>query len=261
MVNAIIIGCSSGLGLRLVKNYLENDWATNVVALTRNKSDELKGVLDAHPGRSHFFQMDVTDQASISHAMNTAEEAVGSFDHVIYNAGVAYWAALNEVEAHKMLGVLNVKVVGLLNVSRYLLPKMASNGVIYGTNSAVYKTPSTNQLVYKAAAWGMTAVFSDLRKQFYDEGLQIQVGCIYPGRMLDTNLLSSYWCPNDALRQETQAKLTDHGASSDLDSVVNKMYEAITRDVVPFACAIEGPDHPNPEPFLERINSAFPSPH
>ena len=79
-----------GIGLALVKQYIQQDEATEIVATARtvSKATELNALAKQYSGRIHVLGLDVDDDESIK-AFATAAEAV--FDHVdvlINNSGV-----------------------------------------------------------------------------------------------------------------------------------------------------------------------------
>jgi len=87
----MITGCSTGFGRALAEYLLEKGY--RVVATARNP----EALLDlAKKGDALVLMLDVTDQAQIAAAVKAAEERFGDIDVLVNNAGIGYFAAVEE---------------------------------------------------------------------------------------------------------------------------------------------------------------------
>jgi NAD(P)-dependent dehydrogenase (short-subunit alcohol dehydrogenase family) len=88
-----ITGCSTGFGRDLATNVLERGYRT---AVTARNPDAVKDL--AAKGEALLLELDVTDQGEIDAAIKAAEDNFGHIDVLVNNAGIGYFAAVEESE-------------------------------------------------------------------------------------------------------------------------------------------------------------------
>jgi len=114
-----ITGCSTGFGHELAKQVLERGHRTVVTA--RNPSD-LHGL--AALGEALVLKLDVTDQDQVNAALGAAEEKFGRIDVLVNNAGIGYFASVEESEEKEVRRMFDINVFGLSRMIRAALPGM-----------------------------------------------------------------------------------------------------------------------------------------
>jgi NAD(P)-dependent dehydrogenase (short-subunit alcohol dehydrogenase family) len=114
-----ITGCSTGFGRELAKHVLELGYRTVVTA--RNP-DELNGM--AAKGEALVLKLDVTDQGQIDAAIKAAEDKFDRIDVLVNNAGIGYFAAVEESEEDQVRRMFEINVFGLSRMIHAALPGM-----------------------------------------------------------------------------------------------------------------------------------------
>ena len=114
-----ITGCSTGFGRELAKHVLELGYRTVVTA--RNP-DELNGL--AAKGEALVLKLDVTDQGQIDAAIKAAEDKFDRIDVLVNNAGIGYFAAVEESEEDQVRRMFEINVFGLSRMIHAALPGM-----------------------------------------------------------------------------------------------------------------------------------------
>lgn len=114
-----ITGCSTGFGRELVKHVLERGYRTVVTA---RKPDEVKDL--AAKGEALVLKLDVTDQGQIDAAIKAAEDKFGRIDVLVNNAGIGYFAAVEESEEDQVRRMFEINVFGLSRMIHAALPGM-----------------------------------------------------------------------------------------------------------------------------------------
>jgi 3-oxoacyl-[acyl-carrier protein] reductase len=96
----LITGASQGLGRQFAR-VLSSHGAAVVLATRQSaKLKSLEEEIHGKGGRAAAVQMDVTDTASVAHAIDAAEAALGPLSVLINNAGIAIEKlALEQTEA------------------------------------------------------------------------------------------------------------------------------------------------------------------
>jgi len=114
-----ITGCSTGFGRELAKLVLERGYR---VAVTARKPDEVKDL--AVKGEALVLKLDVTNQSQINAAVKAAEKKFGRIDVLVNNAGIGYFAAVEESEEKEVRRMFEINVFGLSRMIHAVLPGM-----------------------------------------------------------------------------------------------------------------------------------------
>ena len=114
-----ITGCSTGFGRELAKHVLERGYRTVVTA---RKPYEVKDL--AAKGEALVLKLDVTDQGQINAAIKAAEDKFGRIDVLVNNAGIGYFAAVEESEEKEVRRMFEINVFGLSRMICATLPGM-----------------------------------------------------------------------------------------------------------------------------------------
>ena len=115
----LITGCSSGFGHELAKQVLGLGYRTVVTARNPSKVSALAAL-----GDSLVLKLDVTDPAQIAAAVAAAETHFGRIDVLVNNAGIGYFAALEEGEDEAIRRLFEINVFGLTHMIKAVLPGM-----------------------------------------------------------------------------------------------------------------------------------------
>lgn len=118
-----ITGCSTGFGRELASYLLDNGY--RVVVSARNP-DDLNGF--ATYDNALIVKLDVTDRQQAEAAIHTAEAKFGGIDVLVNNAGIGYFAAVEESEEHQVRTMFDVNVFGLSRMIHLALPTMRKRG-------------------------------------------------------------------------------------------------------------------------------------
>jgi NAD(P)-dependent dehydrogenase (short-subunit alcohol dehydrogenase family) len=113
----LITGASSGIGKETAKHFQSKGW--NVIATMRNPENEkelnrLENVL--------VTKLDILDLSSIDNAVTEGIGRFGQIDVLLNNAGYGAYGPLESFSREKILRQFNTNVIGLMDVTRALLP-------------------------------------------------------------------------------------------------------------------------------------------
>jgi NAD(P)-dependent dehydrogenase (short-subunit alcohol dehydrogenase family) len=117
----LITGCSTGFGRALAKEVLAKGYRAAVAA--RNTND-VKDIVDAYPEMAIAVKLDITVSADISAAVATTLEKFGNIDVLVNNAGIGYFAAIEESEEEQVRRMFEINVFGLAKMTQAVLPQM-----------------------------------------------------------------------------------------------------------------------------------------
>jgi NAD(P)-dependent dehydrogenase (short-subunit alcohol dehydrogenase family) len=116
-----ITGCSTGFGHALAKELLENGYR---VAVTARNIDQVKDMVLAYPETSIALTLDVTNHNQIKAAVEATIAHFGQIDVLVNNAGIGYFAAVEESEEEEVRKMFEINVFGLASMTQAVLPQM-----------------------------------------------------------------------------------------------------------------------------------------
>jgi NAD(P)-dependent dehydrogenase (short-subunit alcohol dehydrogenase family) len=127
-----ITGCSTGFGRALAAHVLALGYRT---AVTARNTDDIKDI--AGNANALILELDVTDLTQINAAIAAAEEKFGHIDVLVNNAGIGYFAAVEESEEEQVRRMFEINVFGVSRMIHAVLPGMRkrSSGFIVNFSS------------------------------------------------------------------------------------------------------------------------------
>ena len=114
-----ITGCSTGFGRELAKQVLQMGYRTVVTARNPEQVSDLTALGDAL-----VLQLDVTAPGQIDAAAGAAVNKYGHIDVLVNNAGIGYFAAVEESEEDQVRRMFEINVFGLSRMIQAVLPGM-----------------------------------------------------------------------------------------------------------------------------------------
>ena len=118
-----ITGCSTGFGLALARQAISHGYRAVITARDPTQLKE-------YAATEHVLvlKLDVTDQAQVTEAVQAAERRFGGIDVLVNNAGIGYFAAIEEAEEAEVRKMFEVNVFGLNRMVQSVLPGMRKRG-------------------------------------------------------------------------------------------------------------------------------------
>ena len=117
----LITGCSTGFGRELAKQALAKGYQ---VAVASRNTNDVQDIVAAYPETAIAIKLDVTVAAQIQEAVQTTLQKFGQIDVLVNNAGIGYFAAIEESEEEEVRKMFEINVFGLANMTQAVLPQM-----------------------------------------------------------------------------------------------------------------------------------------
>jgi len=114
-----ITGCSTGFGRQIAKHVLDLGYRAVVTSRDPEDIGDLAGF-----GAALVLKLDVTDRVQAEEAVKTAEAHFGCIDVLVNNAGIGYFAAVEESDEVEVRKMFEVNVFGLCRMIHLVLPGM-----------------------------------------------------------------------------------------------------------------------------------------
>ncbi|MGQ1784800.1 SDR family oxidoreductase [Saccharicrinis sp. GN24d3] len=234
----LITGCSSGFGKLTAKLFHKNGW--NVIATMRSpeKETELTALSDVL-----VTKLDVTDQISVSKAVDAGVDKFGGIDVLVNNAGFSGAGIFEQWKDGDIKAMFETNVFGLMRVTKEVLPLMRSKeeGIIINISSLAGLIGSPSSSVYSASKFAVEGLTEALAIEYAPFNIKFKT--IAPGAY-ETNLYSSmdnsrfsngdeqlrdYCLKMIAKMNETVEQMIEQGnQTSDPQEVADKIYKCAT---------------------------------
>jgi NAD(P)-dependent dehydrogenase (short-subunit alcohol dehydrogenase family) len=169
-----ITGASKGFGLSLVKQLLE---AGQLVAATSRNLQELTTAVDTTSNKFLPLQVDLTNESSVSLALQHTNEFFGRIDVVINNAGYGIGGAIEELNDAETRLAFDVNVFGTLNVIRAVMPYLRKqrSGHIINISSIAGITANTGWAIYAGSKYAVIGISEVLAADVKEFGINVTV--------------------------------------------------------------------------------------
>ncbi|UTW63497.1 SDR family oxidoreductase [bacterium SCSIO 12741] len=172
----LITGSSTGIGRATALKFQQEGW--NVIATMRSpeKEEELNQL-------DHVLvtRLDVLDLDSINQAIETGIEAFGGIDVLVNNAGYGAYGPLESFPRENIVRQFNTNVIGLLDVTRAILPHMRSRqaGTIINISSIGGKMTFPLGSLYHGTKFAVEGISEALNYETSQFGVKIKI--VEPG--------------------------------------------------------------------------------
>ena len=166
---AVVTGGGSGIGLATARLLAAR--GAKVAVLDLNPGDEFAVALKA----------DVTDDASVRTAVDTAAERLGGIDILVNNAGIGAIGTVADNPDEEWHRVFDVNVVGMVRVTRAALPHLrrSAHPAIVNTCSIAATAGLPARALYSATKGAVLSLTLAMAADHIGEG--IRVNCVNPG--------------------------------------------------------------------------------
>jgi NAD(P)-dependent dehydrogenase (short-subunit alcohol dehydrogenase family) len=180
---ALVTGASSGLGARFARVLAAQGAAVVLCARRKDRLDALAAEIAAAGGRALAVAMDATDADSLIHAVQAGEEAFGTIDILINNAGMP-----DAQRAHKMSLELIDQVLGVnlrgpwilaCEVARRLIAAGRPGRIVNISSVAHYQYTGGGAALYAVTKTAIARMTETLSIEWAHYG--INVNAIAPG--------------------------------------------------------------------------------
>lgn len=196
-VSAVVTGGASGLGEATVREIVKQGGKATILDVQVEKG---QGLAEELKGSVTFVETDVTDETSVTQALDQAVSTYGSINTVVNCAGIGnaektYSKSRGPHKLENFGKVLEVNLLGSFNVARLAAEKMSQNeaneegerGVIINTASVAAFEGQIGQVAYSASKGGIVGMTLPLARDLSSFGIRVLT--IAPG-LVDTPLFA-----------------------------------------------------------------------
>lgn len=171
-----ITGCSTGFGRELATLVLEQGYKVAVAA--RNPTD-VQDIVSKYPETALAVKLDMVKPEEITAAVNLVEKTFGRIDVLVNNAGIGYFASVEESDEAEIRKMFEVNFFGLSKLIQLTLPGMRQqkSGHILNVSSigGLVGFPAVG--FYNATKFAVNGLSEALAKEVAPAGIKVTSVC------------------------------------------------------------------------------------
>ncbi len=173
---AVITGGTTGIGLETARHYIAQ--GARVIITGQNAERVAKAAADLGP-EAGGVRADVRSTADLDALAAKAQEAFGTVDIVVANAGMGIFAPIEQIDESLYDTQLDINVKGVFFTVQKLLPLLKSGSSIILTASAVNEKGVATGSIYFASKAAVRSFARSLAAELGPRG--IRVNALSPG--------------------------------------------------------------------------------
>jgi NADP-dependent 3-hydroxy acid dehydrogenase YdfG len=191
---ALVTGASSGIGEATALVLAEQGAAVALAARRRDRLEQLAERVRAAGGTALVLEVDVTDPAQATEAVERTVAELGRLDTLVNNAGVMLLGPAEQAPLEEWRRMVDLNVMGLLHCAHAALPHLlaaAQDGPrrvadMVNVSSVAGRHARAGSGVYNATKFGVGAFSEALRQEVTQR--HVRVSLVEPG-VVETELI------------------------------------------------------------------------
>lgn len=214
---ALVTGASGGIGLHVARLFAASGAAVALAARRFDRTGEAAAALAAAGHRAVAVALDVTDDATIAPAFDTAERLLGApVDLLVNNAGVLHAERFVDQPREQLDAIVDTNLKGAFRVAQEASRRMLKQerGAIVNVASTAGLRAGGFMAAYAASKAGLIQLSQVMALELAGKGIRVNVLC--PGNIeTDMQAVLGDKGFHEALRKRTPMRR--FGRPEDLD--------------------------------------------
>ncbi|QQZ61181.1 oxidoreductase [Paenibacillus sonchi] len=199
----IITGCSTGFGRHIAKHAINAGYK---VAVTARNLEAIRDITEGHEENTLTLPLDVTNKDQINSVVSKTIEKFGHIDVLVNNAGIGYFASVEESIEEETRKMFEINFWGLMHMTNAVLPYMRNrkSGHIINFSSIGGLVSFPTLGYYHATKYALEGISESLAQEV--ASFNIHVTLIEPGSF------RTDWGGRSSVKTETL--ISDYSESS-----------------------------------------------
>ena len=185
---AVVTGSSTGIGYETSLILSRNGFLTYATMRNLNKSENIKSVATKENLPIQIRQLDVTDEVSVTNAIQAISSEAGRIDVLVNNAGYGLNGAFEDLAIDEIKAQYETNVFGLIRTTQAVLPIMRrqKSGTIVNTSSGAGRFGFPSSSAYVSTKFAVEGLSESMSYELEPFGIRVVI--VEPG-VIKTNFL------------------------------------------------------------------------
>ena len=178
---AVVTGSSTGIGYETSLTLARNGFLTYATMRNLNKSENMKMVATKENLPIRIKQLDVTDDISVTNAVQAVSSEAGRIDVLVNNAGYGLNGAFEDLAMDEIKAQYETNVFGLIRMTQAVLPIMRrqKSGTIVNISSGAGRFGFPSGSAYVSTKFAVEGLSESMSYEL--EPFGIKVAIVEPG--------------------------------------------------------------------------------
>ena len=185
---AVVTGSSTGIGFETSLILSRNGFLTFATMRNINKSENIKSVATKENLPIQIRQLDVTDELSVTNAIQAISSEAGRIDVLVNNAGYGLTGAFEDLAIDEIKAQYETNVFGLIRTTQAVLPIMRRqrSGTIVNISSGAGRFGFPSSSAYVSTKFAVEGLSESMSYELEPFGIRVVI--VEPG-VIRTNFL------------------------------------------------------------------------
>jgi NAD(P)-dependent dehydrogenase (short-subunit alcohol dehydrogenase family) len=177
----VVTGSSTGIGYETSLILARNGFLTYATMRNLNKSENVKSAANKENLPIRIKQLDVTDDASVTNAIQAITSETGRIDVLVNNAGYGLNGAFEDLEMDEIKAQYETNVFGLIRTTQAVLPIMRrqKSGTIVNISSGAGRFGFPTGSAYVSTKFAVEGLSESMSYELEPFGIRVAV--VEPG--------------------------------------------------------------------------------
>ena len=187
MAVVLITGCSSGFGKLAALEFARKGDTVYATMRDTSKAGDLERAKESEGLAINVIALDVTDDASVSAAIQQVLGEAGRIDVLVNNAGIGAQGPIEETDDDEAKEIFETNLFGALRTMRAVLPTMRAqrSGTIVNVSSLAGRVCPPYDGIYSASKHALEAATEALHYEVHPFGVRV---CLVEPGGFETNI-------------------------------------------------------------------------
>ena len=178
---AVVTGSSTGIGYETSLILARNGFLTYATMRNLNKGENMKSVVTKENLPIHIKQLDVTDDESVTNAIQTISSEAGRIDVLVNNAGYGLNGAFEDLAMDEIKAQYETNVFGLIRTTQAVLPIMRrqKSGTIVNISSGAGRFGFPSGSAYVSTKFAVEGLSESMSYELESFGVRVVI--VEPG--------------------------------------------------------------------------------
>jgi NAD(P)-dependent dehydrogenase (short-subunit alcohol dehydrogenase family) len=178
---AVVTGSSTGIGYEISLILARNGFFTYATMRNLNKSENIKSVATKENIPIQIKQLDVTDEVSVTNAIQAISSEAGRIDVLVNNAGYGLNGAFEDLAMDEIKAQYETNVFGLIRTTQAILPIMRrqKSGTIVNISSGAGRFGFPSGSAYVSTKFAVEGLSESMSYELEPFGIRVVI--VEPG--------------------------------------------------------------------------------